>query len=107
MDSTGAVALSSYFIVAAGNCDRRPFSTIITMHDRLNLTTLLLCSTTVSAQETSTALTGIQSVLSTVTIGGATGGVIVLATVTGSILWYQKRKRNRHPTKGRPTYKLP
>ena len=69
------------------------------MHDRLNLPTMLLCSTTVSAQETSTALTGIQSASSVVLIGGTIGGVVVLATVIGSILRYQKRKRNRHPTK--------
>ena len=76
------------------------------IHDRLDLTTLLLCSTTVSAQETSTALTGIQSAPSVVIIGSAIGDVAVLATVIGSIFWYQQRKRNRCPTKDRPTYKL-
>ena len=77
------------------------------MHDRLNLTTLLLFSTPVSAEGTSTALTGIQSAPSVVIIGGVIGGVIVLETVIRSILWYQKRKCNRCPTKGRPTRKLP
>ena len=70
------------------------------MHNRLNLTTLLLCSTTVSVQETSTALTRIQSAPSAVIIGGSTGDVVVFATVIGTILWYQKKKHNRHPTKG-------
>ena len=77
------------------------------MHDRLNLTTLLLCGMTVASQETSTAPTEIQGAPSVALIGGAIGGMVVLVTVIGPILWYQKTKRNRHPTKGRPTYKLP
>ena len=56
------------------------------MHDHLNFTSLLLCSTTVSAQGTSTALTGIQSAPSVVIIGVVIGGVVVLKIVIGPIL---------------------
>ena len=77
------------------------------MHHHLNLTTLTLCSTIGAAQETSTALTGAQSAPRGTIIGGVVGGVLVLAIVIGSGLWYQRRKRNRHSTKGRPTQKLP
>ena len=56
------------------------------------------------AQGTGAASTGVQSA---VIIGGTIGGVVVLMTVIGSILWYQRRKRNRHPTIGRSTCTLP
>ena len=56
------------------------------MHDHLNFTSLLLCSTAVSAQGTSSALTGIRGAPSVVIIGGVIGGVVVLKTVFGSIL---------------------
>ena len=78
------------------------------MYHRLNLVTLTLCSTTASAQETSTALTSVQNAPAGVIIGGVIGGVLVLTIIIGSTLWYQ-RKLNRPPlpTEGRPTVQLP
>ena len=76
------------------------------MHHRLNLATLTLCSTTVSAQETSTAPTGVQNPPTGVIVGVVTGGVLGLTLVIGS-LCYLRGKRDQHSIKGRPTYKLP
>ena len=75
------------------------------MHNRLNLATLTLCSTTVSPQETSTALTGVQNAPTGVIVGGVIGGVLVLTIAIGSTLWYQ-RKLNSPPlhAEGRTTY---
>ena len=85
-DSTGATGDSNSFTVASGNC---PSAT----------TKMIATQSQTTAQETSTALPGAQRV--GVIIGGVIGGVLVL-TIVGSTLWYQRRKRNHHPTKGRP-----
>ena len=77
------------------------------MHDHLNMSTLTLCSTTGSTQETNTALNGVQKPPTGAIVGGVLGGVLVLTVVIGSTLWYQRRNRNHHPTEGRPTHKLP
>ena len=58
-------------------------------------------------QSVPTASTGVQGAPLAVIIGGTMGGVVVLMIVIGSMLWYQTRKRNRHPTNGRSTCTLP
>ena len=73
------------------------------MRHRLNLATLTLCSTIVSAQET-TALTGVQNPPTGAIIGSVIGGILVLTIVIGSTLWYLRRKRDQHSIKGRPIY---
>ena len=77
------------------------------MHHRLNLATLTPYSTVVSAQETSTALAGVQNPQTSIIVGVAIGSALGLTLVIGSTWCYMRRKRDKHLIKGKLTIQLP